>query len=127
MSAGHREGGTNALLRDERGAVTAEFAVALPAVLVVLGLVLGGIMIGAQRVVLVSAASDLARLEARGDTVASEARREELPRGTSQRRWQRGPLLCVELSAGPVRGPLSRVAVSATACAARSDAAGDGS
>ncbi|WP_449278040.1 TadE/TadG family type IV pilus assembly protein [Leucobacter sp. GX24907] len=109
-----------ALKREERGTVTAEFAIALPAVLVVLGLVLGGIMISAQRVTLASAAADVARLEARDDQAAAEARRAQLPRGTEERTWLRGPLLCVELTASPVRGLLSSIASSATACAAHS-------
>ena len=71
--AGRRCGVATALrerasrLGDERGSVTAEFAIVMPAVLVVLGLAIGGILISAHRIALVSLAAQVARLEARGD------------------------------------------------------------
>ena len=51
-------------LRDERGAVTAEFAIVLPVVVAILGLVIGAITLAAHRMTLVSLSAELARFEA---------------------------------------------------------------
>jgi hypothetical protein len=51
----------------DRGSVTAEFAVALPAVLVVIVLGVSALSAGARQVRLQDAAADAARLIARGD------------------------------------------------------------
>jgi hypothetical protein len=58
----------------ERGTVTAEFAVALPAVLVVLAACLGALRVGAEQVRTVDAAAVAARSAARGDDPAVSAR-----------------------------------------------------
>lgn len=92
----------------------------LPASLLVLGLVLAGMLLGAQRIALTSAAADLSRLEARGDAALAAERLGELPSGTSVERAERGSLSCVTLRASSAGGALSGLAVSATACAARS-------
>ncbi|MBK0420229.1 pilus assembly protein [Leucobacter sp. CSA1] len=107
---------------DERGAVTAEFAIVLPAVLLVLGLVIGGILLAAHRVVLTSAAADLARLEARGDAELAAARLSELGGGIRADRESIGGLLCVTLGSRPGGGALAVVEITARGCAARSDA-----
>lgn len=54
-------------LRDERGGVAAEFAVTLPAVVLVVLLVAGVMSAAAQRVVLQDAVADASRLIARED------------------------------------------------------------
>lgn len=115
-----------ALLRaDDRGSATAEFAVALPAVLAVLALVLGGIMLAGRRIELVSAAAELARLEARGDRALAADREQRLPRGIRVLRDRDGALACVNLSAAPGAGLLSLIEVSARSCAAvHSEASG---
>ncbi len=115
------------LQKDEQGTVTAEFAVALPAVLVVLGLVLGGVTLVTQRLSLTSAAGDVSRLEARGDHDLAAARLEALPGNIDVERNETGGLLCVTLRAAPGRGILSELAITARACAARSGVAGDAS
>lgn len=107
------------LLRaDDQGSVTAEFAVALPAVLAVLALVLGGIMLAGRRIELVSAAAELARLEARGDRALAADREQRLPRSVRVLRDRDGALACVSLSAAPGAGLLSLIEVSARSCAA---------
>jgi hypothetical protein len=58
----------------ERGTVTAEFAVVLPAVLLVLAACLGGLRLGAEQVRIVDAAALAARSLARGDAPAVSAR-----------------------------------------------------
>lgn len=54
-------------LRDERGSVAAELAVALPAVVVVVALGIGGLLAASTHVRLQDAAADAARLIARGE------------------------------------------------------------
>lgn len=110
------------LLRDDRGAVSAEFAIVLPAVLVVLGLVIGGVMLTAHRVVLVSAAADIARLEARGDHQSASERIATLHLAPSIARSSRGSLHCVTLTARPGSGLLAHVGIDAASCAAVSEA-----
>ena len=58
----------------ERGTVTAELAVALPAVLLVLAACLGALRLGAEQVRIVDAAALAARSTARGDAPAVSAR-----------------------------------------------------
>lgn len=110
----------SATLQCERGAVTAEFAVVLPAVLVIFVLAVSAILLGAHRVVLTSAAAEIARLEARGDVSAAQGRLVELS-GVTVEREQRGRLHCVALRSRPAGGLLSAVEVSASGCAARVD------
>jgi Flp pilus assembly protein TadG len=57
----------------ERGSITAEFAVVLPAVLLVLILCVGAASISVQRVEAQSAASAAARILARGDDAGAAA------------------------------------------------------
>lgn len=111
------------VLREDHGVVSAEFAIVLPAVLVVLGLVIGGVMLTAHRVTLVSAAADVARLEARGDLAVAGERLAALPHAASVARSSRGALHCVTLESRPGVGLLSRIPLTATSCAARSEAA----
>ena len=59
---------------DERGSVTAEFAVALPAVVVVLAFLLAGAAAGAAQLNLEKAAQAAVRQLGRGETAASAAR-----------------------------------------------------
>lgn len=110
------------MLADDRGSVTAEFAVVLPAVLVVLSLAVGAVMLSAQRLVLASAAAETARHEARGDGVSAAATLRGLGSDVSVQRVSEGPLHCVTLSASPAGGLLSLLEVSARSCAAVSGA-----
>lgn len=54
-------------VRDERGAVTAELAATLPAVVVIAALAIGGVGAAARQVSLQDSAGDAARAAARGD------------------------------------------------------------
>ncbi len=98
--------------------MTAEFAIVLPAVLVVLTLAVGAIMIATQRVVLISAAAEVARLEARGDADEAAARIDALPPGVKIVRSLSSGLHCVSLNAHPLAGPLTAVGISVRGCAA---------
>lgn len=104
-------------LQSDRGAVVAEFTIVLPAILMVLMLAVGAILLATQRVALTSAAAEVARLEARGDSGAS-ARLGALPSGVSVARSRTNGLYCVTLDARPLGGLLGSVGVSARGCAA---------
>lgn len=101
-------------LGDDRGSVVAEFAVALPAVVIVLMLGAGVLASGARHVRLQDAAADAARLAARGEDEARvRAAVTGSVRGASVSVEPRGDLICVTASAAaslPVR-------LSATSCA----------
>ncbi|MEZ3162117.1 TadE family type IV pilus minor pilin [Microbacterium sp. BWT-B31] len=63
-------GGGRCLRSDDRGSVVAEFAIALPAVVLVLVLGAGALAQGGRQVRLEDAAADAARLVARGEDPA---------------------------------------------------------
>ncbi|WP_341997702.1 hypothetical protein MRBLWH7_003999 [Microbacterium sp. LWH7-1.2] len=101
-------------LGDDRGAVVAEFAVALPAVVLVLVLGVGALAAASRQVRLQDAVADAARLSARGEsdqrvrdavaTTVGEASVEITPRGD---------LVCVSATASALFG----VRVTAAGCA----------
>ena len=103
----------------ERGSAVAEFAVAMPAVLLVLGMVLGGIQLGTLQVRLQDAAADAARSLGRGDSAPALAAR--LARQVPGARWsssRSGALVCAHLVASaPGPAALLGLTVSATSCA----------
>ncbi|MGO3146307.1 MAG: TadE/TadG family type IV pilus assembly protein [Leucobacter sp.] len=111
--------------RDERGSVTAEFAITVPAVLLVLGIVIGGIHLAAERVALVSLAGDVARLEARGDSSLAASRIASDGRSPTIRREHDGGVLCVEATSAPRPGLLAAIQVQGRGCAALSAATGE--
>jgi hypothetical protein len=106
-------------LRSERGSATAEFAVAFPAVLAVVALLLGGVQVAGLQVRVQDAAADAARGLGRGDSSSAVSARllRQLP-GASLADWIDGDLRCVLV----VVAPTGTVAVlglraRATACA----------
>jgi Flp pilus assembly protein TadG len=106
-------------LRDESGSVVAEFAVAMPAVMLVLALQLGGIQLAGLQLRAQDAAADAARSWARGESgsvVAGHLAR-QLP-SARVTRFSRGDLVCATVRVSGA-GPSARlgVAVAATACA----------
>lgn len=62
------------LLRTQTGSVTAEFAITLPAVIMVASVLLAGMSAGVQQVKLAQSASLLARASARGEDTAALAK-----------------------------------------------------
>jgi Flp pilus assembly protein TadG len=108
---------------DDRGTVTAEFALVLPAVVIVLGLVVGGILLATHRITLVSLAGEVSRAEARGDNKAAAEVLARTGNDVSVKRSDEGALHCVTLASRPVDGLLSSVAITARACSALSGAA----
>lgn len=109
-----------ALRHDDRGTVTAEFAIVVPAVLAVLGLVIGGILLAAHRIALVSVSAEIARFEARGDRDLAEARLDGLGGRVEVEREDDGALHCVTLRSRPAGGLLTHVTITSRSCAARS-------
>jgi hypothetical protein len=108
-------------LRGDRGSATAEFALAFPAVLGVVGLLLGGIQVAGLQVRAQDAAADAARGLGRGDSVAAVAGRLErqLP-GSSLRSWADGELRCVRVEVVP-SGPVAMLGLRAAAGACALD------
>lgn len=93
--------------------MTAELAVAVPAVLLVLAACLGGLRVGAERIRVVDAAAQGARLAARGDDPAGPASRID---GVVTARTRTGDQVCVAVRRDvPLLG--LPVPVAATACA----------
>jgi Flp pilus assembly protein TadG len=100
-------------LLDDRGAVAAEFAVALPAVVVVLALGVGLLGSAATTVRLQHAATESARLLGRGEPGALDT---VTATGATASVDRRDGLVCVAAVA-PVPGVLPLPAVTARACA----------
>jgi hypothetical protein len=103
----------------EQGSAAAEFAVAMPAVLLVLATALTGVQLGGLQLRAQDAAADAARSYARGDPGGEVAARlsRQLP-GSGVTRLVRGDLVCARVTVTPA-GPVARLGlrVSATSCA----------
>jgi membrane-associated protease RseP (regulator of RpoE activity) len=105
--------------RSDRGSATAEFALAFPAVLGVVALLLGGVQVAALQVGAQDAAADAARGLGRGDSVVAVAQRLErqLP-GASVSDWVSGDLRCVRVEVAPAgAAALLGLRAGAQACA----------
>jgi len=99
--------------RAEAGTVTAELAVAVPAVLLVLAACLGGLRVGVERIRVVDAAAEASRLAARGDDPSRPVAAIGAAAGSPSRS---GDTVCVTVRAEvPLLG--LPVPVAATACA----------
>ena len=105
----------------DRGSVTAEFALVLPAVVVVLGVCLAAMQLSAQQVALQDAASSAARIVARGSGEAEAFRAaSELVPGSTLRAVPGGELACVELAVHRTVLSLPGVDLAARSCSPRS-------
>jgi Flp pilus assembly protein TadG len=106
-------------MKGERGSVVAEFAIALPAVLLVLATLIGGVQVASARLRAQDAAADAARSWARGDSDGAVAARvqRQLP-GAGVQRSTRGDLVCATVRVRPA-GALARLGltVEAGSCA----------
>jgi hypothetical protein len=105
--------------------VTAEFAVVLPAVMLVLVLCLGAVSVIGQQLALGSLASSGARMLARGDDPAAvRAQLAAAAPGTVLTRSSEGSFVCVALNRHARFGPvgLGELALSARGCALGADA-----
>jgi hypothetical protein len=102
-------------LRADRGSATAEFALAFPAVLGVVALLLGGVQVAVLQVRAQDAAADAARGLGRGDAPATVAARldRQVP-GASLTSWADGDLRCVRVEVAPA-GPVAVLGLRAVA------------
>lgn len=102
--------------RPDRGAVTAELAVALPAVVALVAALVWGLQLAATHVRLQDAAALAARAVARGDALPAGVIAAAAPGATAASHWE-GELICVRVTAGAA-GPLGVVvALGAASCA----------
>jgi hypothetical protein len=102
-------------LRSDGGSATAEFALAFPAVLGVVALLLGGVQVAALQVRAQDAATDAARGLGRGDSAGAVAARldRQLP-GAALGSWADGDLRCVRVTVAPA-GPVAALGLRAVA------------
>jgi hypothetical protein len=86
--------------RTDQGSITAEFAVVLPAVVLVLGFCLGAVQLVGQQLRMTDAAAGAARVLARGDDIALAGRlvRRSVG-GASFSSERRGEFVCALLAA----------------------------
>jgi len=97
--------------------VTAELAVALPAIALVLAACLASVQLVAQQVRLTDAAADVARALGRGESEASARTiADRVSGGSRLASWNEGPFVCVALSA-PGAGVLAAIELRAESCA----------
>ncbi|MET4640165.1 TadE family type IV pilus minor pilin [Mycetocola sp. 2940] len=104
----------------ERGSAAAEFAVAIPAAVLVLGCCLGAIQVASQQVRLTDAAADAARTLARGDPLGVATERvHRIDASAALNTTTAGDFVCVQLSAPAGFGPaaIAGVRVRASGCA----------
>lgn len=85
--------------RGERGSITAEFAVVLPAVLLVLVLCVGSASVSVQRIVVQSAAAAAARAAARGESGGSAQEAASRAGGGSVSIRRDGDFVCATVTA----------------------------
>ncbi|MFB2586890.1 TadE family type IV pilus minor pilin [Herbiconiux liukaitaii] len=99
--------------------MSAEFAMVLPALALVLGVGVVAAQGGVVQVRLADAAADAARMIGRGEAGGAEARVATAHPGASMSVDREGPLVCVTASASPSLGGGLAVAIelSATGCA----------
>jgi hypothetical protein len=100
----------------DRGAVTAEFAAVLPAVLLVLALALGALRLGVEQLRLQGATFDAARLIGRGDAGASAVVVAVNPDARLLIR-RANAIVCVDTAAPARLGVLVGLTLAASACA----------
>lgn len=100
----------------ELGSVAAEFAIVLPAVVLVLACCLSGLQVAGQQLRLQDAAASAARAAARGDGVGIAAR---LVPGATATRSTDGDLVCVSVAARSTAlvGTLLGIELRASSCA----------
>ncbi len=104
---------------DDDGAVAAEFAVALPAVALVLAVCVGAVGVGSQQLRLQDAAADAARGLGRGESVSAvQHRAARAAPGSALAEWHSGELVCARVTVD-ARGPaaVAGLRLAAESCA----------
>jgi len=103
--------------RGDEGSVTAEFALVVPAVIVVLGCCLGAFQLASLQLTLENAAAVAARTMARGgDGAAAASRAAAVSPGVRLERQDSGDLVCAVARASAGLGLLGPMKLSATSC-----------
>jgi Flp pilus assembly protein TadG len=121
MTAGRMTAGRMTRRRADQGSATAEFALAFPAVLGVVALLLGGVQVAALQVRAQDAAADAARGLGRGDSPAAVAARlERQVPGAFLDTWADGDVRCVRVEVAP-SGPAAVLGLRARADACALD------
>lgn len=104
----------------DRGGVAAEFAVAMPAVILVLALVVGAVVATGAQVRVQDAAGEAARMAARGDSASAGAA--IAGQGAGVEVWDDGEFRCARVSAAvPIAGLSLGVTAQAESCALRDE------
>ena len=101
----------------DRGSVTAEFAAALPAVIVLLALCLSALHLTTVQVRVQDAAALAARVTARGESGAGAGLVGSLVPGADLSIETRGELVCATVVASGGSGPFAGVQLSGRSCA----------
>lgn len=108
---------------DERGSATVEFAMTMPALILVVSFVAASLGVTSQSVRLADAAAVVARQTARGDGSSVGATLERLAPGARLVRSDGSDLVCVDLHRdvrlGPVGGPVTLTSRSCAPTAGR--------
>jgi len=103
---------------DERGSVSAELAIALPAVVLALMIGAGALGASAQQVLLQDSVADAARLLGRGESAASAQAVVLAAVGDARvSTSERGDLSCVTARTEAAITPLLRIPLTASGCA----------
>ncbi|MEO9015381.1 MAG: TadE family type IV pilus minor pilin [Terrimesophilobacter sp.] len=103
----------------DAGTVTAEFAAVVPAVILILAVCLGSVHLAGRRLTLQDAASDTARILARGEPSTAARRAQQLVPGVTVAEQSRDGMVCATLTA-PVAvagGMLGTITLTASSCA----------
>ncbi|KQQ49771.1 TadE family type IV pilus minor pilin [Plantibacter sp. Leaf314] len=105
-------------LRSEDGSVTAEFAVVVPAAVLVLAMGLSAIQVGLTQLRATDAAADAARSLGRGEDGGTAAGRvsQMLPGATTDSSSE-GDLVCVQVAAAGGSGLAALIPISVSSCA----------
>lgn len=111
----------SAKLRCERGSATAELAVVVPVIVLMLALMISGLSAAGAQVQLNGATADAARLLARGEgSERVSARMSQLGEVSSVNSHSEGELVCVSAQKqAPV--PLQMITLSAKSCLLKAD------
>ncbi|ROP60313.1 TadE family type IV pilus minor pilin [Curtobacterium sp. ZW137] len=114
----HRDADRGADRAADRGAVTVEFAVALPAVAVVLTLAVAGVLLVDAQGRLQVAAATAARAWGRDDDAAGRSAVDRLAPGAVVGVTRADGLVCVTVTRGTGSGPFAGLTLRGTGCAA---------
>lgn len=104
--------------RDDAGGASVEFALVLPALVLLLAVVVGAASVATTAVRVADAAAVVSRQVARGDAASAPATLAELVPGAAMTTHPVGGLVCVEVTVDArLAGPVTTVPVASRGCA----------